>query len=289
MLTSERPPPLYVVAEVARLAALRSYHILDTPATTGFDRLAREAALCMQRPMAAVSLVDNDRVWFKGAFGLDWRRTPRRGSFCEQTIAQPGPLVVPDAMADSRFCDHPDVQAGPCLRFYAGVNLEDEDGYRLGTVCVFDPAPGRADLAAPPAALGTLAALASKAVAALSAHRDALALLPEPACPKPAIQAWLGVRTKPAERLREDSKPGLIVVSVASGSPAERGGVRPTDILVSIDGLVLRHSADVTSALANRPLEGMLRLQVLRGGHTLERVLPIEAEPRSLAAGRGRS
>lgn len=283
MVMAERPPPLHVVAEVARLAALRSYHVLDTPPAAGFDLFARDAAACMQRPMAAVSLVDRERLWFKSAVGMGWAQAPRHASFCHHAIAQPGPLIVPDAMADSRFRDHPDVQGGPRLRFYAGVSLEDEDGYRLGTICAFDQVPGPAA----PVALSGLATLAAQVVAALSAHRDALAALPagigQPAAP---VQGWLGVRTARTERLHDGSKPGLIVVSVASDSPADRAGIRPTDILVAIDGLALRHSSDVTNALSSRPTDGLARLQLLRGGRALERVLPIEAEPKAMAAAR---
>lgn len=272
-MLKERPPPLHVVLEVARMAALRSYDVLDADLAPAFSALVQEAAHCMARPMAAISFVDADRIWFGATFGMALRSMRREGSFCGHAITQSGPLVVHNASMDTRFRGHPDVQGESGLRFYAGVSLEDEDGYRLGTICTFDLAPGNAE----PRALTDLAGLASRATAALAAQRLLLAQHSSPAL----IQGWLGVRTTPVDQLQTGAKPGLIVVSVAPDSPARRAGLRPTDILVAIDGQALRHPPDVTNALANRPLDGLMRLHLLRGGHALERILPVEAGPRS--------
>lgn len=270
MLTGERPPPLQVVAEVARLAAVRSYHVLDLH-IPALDSFAEMAAHCMSRPMGAVSFVDSDRVWFSASFGFTKRELHREGSFCHQTITSPGPLVIRDALYDERFYGGEPGQP----RFYAGAVLEDDDGYRLGTVCVFDPSPGEAD----PGALLALSRVAAMAMGALTAYRETLPGFAQIFRPGPVgIQGWLGVRTKSSARYHANSRPGLLVISVAADSPAERAGIRVTDVLIRIDGRVLRHSSDVVAALGNRPPESHARVQLLRGGQTLERLITIEPE-----------
>ncbi|GAC1345649.1 MAG: hypothetical protein NVSMB18_25800 [Acetobacteraceae bacterium] len=283
MILDDRPPPLHLVQEVARLAALRSYHVLDIPDVPGVESLVRAAALCMGRPLAALSLVDSDRLWFGATQGIDWHETPRAGSYCDHAIEQSAPLVVSDGLADPRFCDHPYVQGEAGFRFYAGACLEDEDGYRLGTLCVFDHVPGAAD----PGALIELARLATMATGALAAHRGSLSRLLAAAQPlQPGrVQGWLGVRTRGSSQ-REAGRPGLIVLSVAADSPAKRAGLRPTDILAAIDGRVLRRSADVVAALANRLPEGLARLQILRNGQSHELTVAIEPEPGTRAPAR---
>ncbi len=100
--------------ESARLEALRDYSILDTPAEAGFDDLVQLAARICEVPMAAVSLVDSDRQWFKARVGIKVCETDRSNSFCAHGIAQENDLlVVPDARLDSRFANLPLVQEEP--------------------------------------------------------------------------------------------------------------------------------------------------------------------------------
>jgi len=134
-----RPPtPL---AEAARLRALRSYEVLDTPAEEAFDGLTRLAAQICGTPISLVSLVDAERQWFKSRLGFAQSQTPRDVSFCAHAIAQPGTLVVPDTCEDARFADNPLVTGDPRLRFYAGAPLRTPDGHALGTLCVLDTRP----------------------------------------------------------------------------------------------------------------------------------------------------
>ncbi|MGB0630141.1 MAG: GAF domain-containing protein [Alphaproteobacteria bacterium] len=127
--------------EDARIEALYSHDLLDTPTEGSFNALTRLAARVFSVPMALVSLVDRERQWFKSAHGLDTEETPRSISFCTYAIMQPDPLVVLDALEDDRFKDTPLVTGPPNIRFYAGAPLIDKKGFRLGTFCVIGTKP----------------------------------------------------------------------------------------------------------------------------------------------------
>lgn len=129
--------------EAQRLLALQRYQILDTPGERSFDDLVTIAtALCGTR-MGAVTLIDRDRQWFKARQALEVCETSRDISFCSHAILRPDEvMVVEDARADPRFSDNPIVVDDPHIRFYAGAPLLSLDGLPLGTLCVFDIAPG---------------------------------------------------------------------------------------------------------------------------------------------------
>jgi signal transduction histidine kinase/CheY-like chemotaxis protein len=144
--------------ENERLAALRALDLLDTAPEPEFDSLTDLAAAVLGVQMAAVSLVDRDRQWFKSALNLPVRETPRDIAICHHTIQQDGILHVPDTLEDPRFRDNPLVTGGPRLRGYAGVPLQDPTGYRVGTLCVLhnQPLPLDDDKRSRLAALGRL-------------------------------------------------------------------------------------------------------------------------------------
>jgi PAS domain S-box-containing protein len=132
--------------EAERLAALRSYQILDTANEASFDNLVRLAARLTGCPVALVSLVDEDRQWFKATHGFTATAMPRDLAFCSHAILDPfRALVVPDATADGRFADNPYVTGPPGFRFYAGMPLVNPQGYALGTLCLIDYVPKQID------------------------------------------------------------------------------------------------------------------------------------------------
>jgi len=127
--------------EAARLAAVRRYEVLDTPEDGAFDRITALAARHFGVPIAIVSIVDHDRIWFKSHHGVEVREVGRDPGLCASAILHDGPWVVEDAAVDPRTLANPLVAGELGLRFYAGVPLTTQDGFNLGTLCVIDREP----------------------------------------------------------------------------------------------------------------------------------------------------
>ena len=122
--------------EKERLDALHSLNILDTSPDEQLDELTKEVQTEFDCKTCLVSLVAEDRQWFKSRQCMDVAETPRNISFCTYAIAEEEYLIVPDATADKLFANNPLVTGSPFIRAYAGVILRNQDGYELGTLCL---------------------------------------------------------------------------------------------------------------------------------------------------------
>src|SRR3954447_9932288 len=153
--------------ERSRLAELRAYAILDSEPESSFDELTALASYVCGMPISLVTLVDEERQWFKSEHGLGVRETDRAGSFCAHAVASGEMFVVPDARGDERFRDNPLVTGDPLIRFYAGAPLTNAEGHTLGTLCVIDREPR----VLTDAQQRALRVLARQAMALLDLHR----------------------------------------------------------------------------------------------------------------------
>jgi len=124
--------------EAARLRAVKRYDILDSDVEGIFDEITAVAADFFDAPVSLITLLDQDRQWFKSHHGTDVRQTPRDIAICGHAILDEDVLVVGDATKDARTADNPMVTGDPNIRFYAGAPLVTNDGFRLGTLCVID-------------------------------------------------------------------------------------------------------------------------------------------------------
>jgi PAS domain S-box-containing protein/putative nucleotidyltransferase with HDIG domain len=155
--------------ERERLDALREYDVLDTASEQEFDDLTHLAAQICGTSMAAITLVDHNRQWFKSRIGLDFSETPIAVSFCAHAILGNELFLVPDTTVDERFAQNPAVTSEPHLRFYAGMPLVTPEGHAVGTLCVIDHEPRQLDQAQQDA----LRRLGRQVVALLEARPDA--------------------------------------------------------------------------------------------------------------------
>lgn len=127
--------------EHERIEDLRSLNILDTPSEERFDRLTRMAKRMFKVPIALVSLVDENRQWFKSCVGLEVSETARDISFCGHAILGDDVFIIPETYEDERFMDNPLVLNAPHIRFYAGCPLTLPNSRKIGTLCIIDVEP----------------------------------------------------------------------------------------------------------------------------------------------------
>ncbi|APJ02727.1 GAF domain-containing protein [Silvanigrella aquatica] len=124
--------------EQKRLRELYSFKLLDTPQDAELDEITKMASSLCETPIALISLIDQNRQWFKSKIGLEISETSRDVSFCEKAISDDEIFIVKNAIQDERFKNNPLVLNEPHIRFYAGYPLKTEKGYNLGTLCVID-------------------------------------------------------------------------------------------------------------------------------------------------------
>lgn len=143
MKSTENPDQLDAssVEEESRLRVLREYLVLDTGPEARFDEITHLASRICNAPIALMSLVDADRLYFKSHVGLDSQETPFPHAFCGHAIKQRGIFMVSDSHADARFAGHPLVTEPPHIRFYAAAPLVTPTRHAVGTLCVIDHVP----------------------------------------------------------------------------------------------------------------------------------------------------
>ena len=127
--------------EQLRIEELYSYRILDTQPEAQFDLIARLAASICNTPIATITLIDQDREWYKSVIGLNVMQNNRSDSFCDYTIRSQGFFTVNNAQIDSNFLNNPSVIGAPHIAFYAGVPLITPRGYAIGALAVKDSVP----------------------------------------------------------------------------------------------------------------------------------------------------
>jgi diguanylate cyclase (GGDEF)-like protein len=132
--------------ETQRLKTLRDYCILDTEPESRFDELTLLASRICETPIAIISLVDEERLFFKSAVGLDVKEIPSKHSFCVEVTMKKEPIIVKDAKEDERFASNPLVHSEPYFRFYAAAPLMAPNGHVVGTLCVIDYIPRNINL-----------------------------------------------------------------------------------------------------------------------------------------------
>ena len=209
------PPGITLVADDAeRLAAVRRHEILDAPADGTFDQVAALAAAIFATPIATVTIVDADRVWFAAAHGLEGvTQVGTEPGLCTSAVLADGPYVVTDAAADPRTLEHPLVRGELGLRFYAAAPITVASGHRLGTVNVIDRKPR--DLV-PAVQLEMLASLAAIVAGHLDLRLSALA----------AVRSERDLRAR-AERRAADATQD-VADALASAAPAVNAAAPPT-------------------------------------------------------------
>jgi GAF domain-containing protein len=148
------------LSDPARLAAVHRQRVLDTPRDDSFDRVARMCALVFDAPIATVSIVDVDRVWFAASVGLDGvAQVGADPGLCTSAVLEGAPYIVFNARLDPRTLEHPLVRGALGLQFYAAAPIISSDGHPLGTVTAIDRAPRRPE-AVTPAQISLLSELA---------------------------------------------------------------------------------------------------------------------------------
>jgi two-component sensor histidine kinase len=134
-------PKTELDGEMARLAAIRRYDILDTPPDGAFDRITAIAARHFDVPISIISIVDENRIWFKSHHGVEVDQVGRDLGLCASAILSGDPWILTDAKNDVRALTNPLVAGEFGLRFYVGIPLQSSDGFNLGTLCVIDREP----------------------------------------------------------------------------------------------------------------------------------------------------
>ena len=128
-------------SEIDRIEELKKYDILDTPSEADFDGITSLTAEIFYVPVAIITIVGTERIWFKSSYGIDAEQIPRDPGLCSSAIMSDDIYIVEDAPVDSRTLSNPLVAGAMGLQFYAAVPLKSQSGYNLGNICIIDKSP----------------------------------------------------------------------------------------------------------------------------------------------------
>ncbi|WP_338763082.1 PAS domain-containing protein [Bernardetia sp. ABR2-2B] len=128
-------------SEKERLNILKKYQIIDTPSDSAFDKITKFATQLFNAPISLISLVDEDRVWFKSVEGLDLTEIPKEKGFCGSVILSDDIFEIQDISKQPTNSQNASICKELGLRFYASVPLKVEGKYNLGTLCILDKKP----------------------------------------------------------------------------------------------------------------------------------------------------
>ena len=221
--------------EAERLAALHAYSIVDTSPEQAYDDVTRLASQLCGTPIALLTLLDEDRQWFKSRVGLDVPETPRDLAFCAHAILHEGVMVVPDATRDARFADNPFVAEEPRIRFYAGAPVVTPDGYPLGTLCVLDSVPRELS----PEQRSGLEALSRQVMVQLELRRHLVGIT-EDLARQEASEAALREAERQAQRMAGRMRAVAAAAAAVIGAPS-RAALR--DVLEDACRAILSYDA----------------------------------------------
>ncbi|MDQ3493310.1 MAG: ATP-binding protein [Chloroflexota bacterium] len=252
--------------EAQRLAAVQRYEILDTPADGTFDRITALAARLFDVPIAIVSVVDHDRIWFKSHHGLEVEQIGRDAGLCASAILHDGPWVINDAPRDPRALANPLVAGEFGLEFYAGVPLKTSEGHNLGTLCILD-FQARELTPSQTASLEDLAAMVMNELELRLASRRAAELARE----REQIQdAFAGMLS---HELRTPATTIYAATKMLSRDPTVMSSARARDLLPDITGETERLLRLIEDLLVLTRVERGL-LETAQEPVLLQRVLP---------------
>ena len=128
--------------EKDRICAVQDLKILDTATEERFDIITKEAVQRFSVPISTITIIDNDREWYKSKQGMGEREGPRDISFCGHAMLHEEIYIIEDTLKDPIFSDNPMVIGKPFIRFYAGKSIhEKKTGLSVGVFCIKDTKP----------------------------------------------------------------------------------------------------------------------------------------------------
>ena len=262
--------------EAARLAALKSLKLLDTDEDPAFERITSLARELFDIDIAAVSLIDHHRQWFKSIQGADLCQTGRDVSFCGHAIHEDASMIVEDALADPRFDDNPLVTDDPGIRFYAGVPLRPLEGQPIGVLCLMHGEPRRFS----DRDQRLLETLAAQAEDVIHHHLDRLTLAAQKAQSERSLARYSAILSEAAAGIIRIDHRGIVqsvnpaALELFGYTEDELLGENVKRIMPARDAT--HHDEYIDSYLAGRPPTIINKGRAVKGLHRSGQEIPIQ-------------